>query len=187
MQVFAATSLPSRASTLRACCSRVQALALGRLLGTRGASSAGRPLQPHAAKHVQRRTSGRARAAEAPPAAPEPALGSSGSDSDGEEVAEDAGQAGGSDQPALSKAEARKARRTPPSVIPPPTLPAFEGGALGAALSNGALLIDKPQDWTSFDVCGKLRNTLKFLGVKKVGHARCCLRKTSTRCPVYCP
>ncbi len=37
-----------------------------------------------------------------------------------------------------------------------------------ASFSNGALLIDKPLGWTSFDVCGKLRNTLKFLGVKKV-------------------
>ena len=31
-----------------------------------------------------------------------------------------------------------------------------------------ALLIDKPQEWTSFDVCGKLRGLLR---VKKVGHA----------------
>lgn len=36
---------------------------------------------------------------------------------------------------------------------------------------NGVLLVDKPLGWTSFDVCGKLRNMLKFLGVKKVGHA----------------
>ncbi|KAG1662131.1 hypothetical protein FOA52_012993, partial [Chlamydomonas sp. UWO 241] len=40
---------------------------------------------------------------------------------------------------------------------------------------DGALLIDKPIAWTSFDVCGKLRNMLKFLGHTskrfKVGHA----------------
>ncbi|KAA3617723.1 MAG: tRNA pseudouridine(55) synthase TruB [Calditrichaeota bacterium] len=36
-------------------------------------------------------------------------------------------------------------------------------------LSNGFLvLIDKPVDWTSFDVCKKIRNTI---GMKKVGHA----------------
>lgn len=26
---------------------------------------------------------------------------------------------------------------------------------------NAAILVDKPQDWTSFDVCGKLRGALK--------------------------
>ncbi|KAL0018507.1 hypothetical protein WJX77_003450 [Trebouxia sp. C0004] len=31
-----------------------------------------------------------------------------------------------------------------------------------------ALLVDKPQTWTSFDVCGKLKGVLK---VKKIGHA----------------
>ena len=30
------------------------------------------------------------------------------------------------------------------------------------------LLIDKPLNWTSFDVVKKLRNTI---GVKKIGHA----------------
>ena len=42
---------------------------------------------------------------------------------------------------------------------------------------NGALLIDKPLEWTSFDVCGKLRNSLRFLGVPKalkVGEECCC-------------
>ena len=39
-----------------------------------------------------------------------------------------------------------------------------------AAFENGALLIDKPLQWTSFDVCGKLRNSLRFLpGKLKVG------------------
>jgi tRNA pseudouridine55 synthase len=37
------------------------------------------------------------------------------------------------------------------------------------SLQNGFLvLIDKPVDWTSFDVCKKIRNIVK---VKKVGHA----------------
>lgn len=27
--------------------------------------------------------------------------------------------------------------------------------------ANAAVLVDKPQDWTSFDVCGKLRGALK--------------------------
>lgn len=39
------------------------------------------------------------------------------------------------------------------------------------AFANGALLIDKPADWTSFDVCGKLRNSLRFTGKLKVGQA----------------
>lgn len=29
-----------------------------------------------------------------------------------------------------------------------------------ALWQNAAILVDKPQDWTSFDVCGKLRGTL---------------------------
>ena len=32
---------------------------------------------------------------------------------------------------------------------------------------NAALLVDKPPDWTSFDVCGKLKSKL---GVNKIGH-----------------
>ena len=35
-------------------------------------------------------------------------------------------------------------------------------------MANGVLLIDKAQDWTSMDVCAKLRGILK---TKKVGHA----------------
>jgi len=34
--------------------------------------------------------------------------------------------------------------------------------------NSKVLLIDKPLDWTSFDVCGKLRG---LTGIKKVGHA----------------
>jgi tRNA pseudouridine55 synthase len=39
---------------------------------------------------------------------------------------------------------------------------------LGAGGEGSFLLIDKPLDWTSFDVVRKIRNTLK---IKKVGHA----------------
>lgn len=41
----------------------------------------------------------------------------------------------------------------------------FPGSPLGA---GGMLLINKPLEWTSFDVVRKIRNTLK---IKKVGHA----------------
>lgn len=36
---------------------------------------------------------------------------------------------------------------------------------------HAAVLVDKPQGWTSFDVCNKLKVKLKKRGVKKVGHA----------------
>ena len=35
-------------------------------------------------------------------------------------------------------------------------------------MANGIIIIDKPADWTSMDVCAKLRGILK---TKKVGHA----------------
>lgn len=35
-------------------------------------------------------------------------------------------------------------------------------------MANGIIIIDKPADWTSMDVCGKLR---RLLGEKRVGHA----------------
>jgi hypothetical protein len=70
-------------------------------------------------------------------------------------------------QKALAKAAARKAKRVPPQPIAPPSLPQDQEQLL-QAFSNGVLLIDKPLKWTSFDVCGKLRNMLKFIGVKKV-------------------
>ncbi|KAJ9517675.1 hypothetical protein QJQ45_025135 [Haematococcus lacustris] len=70
--------------------------------------------------------------------------------------------------PALSKHEARKARRVFPSLIPPPALPAAQD-QLAAVFSNGAVLIDKPLGWTSFDVVAKLRSALRSLGVKKAG------------------
>jgi tRNA pseudouridine55 synthase len=40
--------------------------------------------------------------------------------------------------------------------------------SLGAWEEGRVLLIDKPLDWTSFDVVRKIRNTIK---IKKVGHA----------------
>lgn len=58
-----------------------------------------------------------------------------------------------------------------PTAVPPPTVPADP-----AAWENAVLLVDKPQGWTSFDVCGKLRGALAALLRKKnrevkVGHA----------------
>lgn len=47
-----------------------------------------------------------------------------------------------------------------PTPIRPPALP--EDPASGA-WDNAVLLIDKPQGWTSFDVCGKLRGALARL------------------------
>lgn len=44
----------------------------------------------------------------------------------------------------------------------------FQSWIEDARLVGGILLIDKEQDWTSFDVVAKLRNLLQ---VKKVGHA----------------
>ena len=35
-------------------------------------------------------------------------------------------------------------------------------------MANGILIIDKPQDWTSMDVCAKLRG---IFHEKRVGHA----------------
>ena len=34
-------------------------------------------------------------------------------------------------------------------------------------MANGIIIIDKPQDWTSMDVCAKLRGILKE---KRIGH-----------------
>lgn len=62
--------------------------------------------------------------------------------------------------------------RVAPTVIPPTS----SGIPLNLELfKNGMLLVDKPIGWTSFDVCGKLRNTLKFLGIKKVSLSLGCL------------
>lgn len=57
-----------------------------------------------------------------------------------------------------------------PTVIHSPFLPTLDALTTGGTI----LLLDKPQEWTSFDVCAKLRGTLKHVtGLKKfkVGHA----------------
>lgn len=59
--------------------------------------------------------------------------------------------------------------RQPKKEAPWPTL--FHMGRLPddpRAWQSGAVLVDKPLGWTSFDVCGKLRGALK---IKKIGHA----------------
>eukprot|EP00798_Chlamydomonas_sp_ICE-L_P013225 gene13225-19066_t len=66
-----------------------------------------------------------------------------------------------------TKTPKAKPELVPPTPIPPPKLPL---GDMDAFL-NGVLLIDKPTEWTSMDVCGKTRNMLYFLGKMKVGHA----------------
>lgn len=78
----------------------------------------------------------------------------------------------GSPPAPASQSKPKKKKVLPPPV---PVLP----GALPDDLSiwdNAVLLIDKPQGWTSFDVCGKLRGTLAAVLRKKnkevkVGHA----------------
>ena len=36
--------------------------------------------------------------------------------------------------------------------------------------SGLVFLVDKPQEWTSFDVCAKIKSMSKKMGVKKIGH-----------------
>lgn len=67
--------------------------------------------------------------------------------------------------PAQQQQQQRK-KKLPPlpcRVPPPPTLPPNM-----ETWQNAMVLIDKPQEWTSFDLCGKLRGALK---IKKIGHA----------------
>jgi hypothetical protein len=47
----------------------------------------------------------------------------------------------------------------------PPVVVARGSRFSSAVWESAVILVDKPQDWTSFDVCGKLRGALK---VKKV-------------------
>jgi tRNA pseudouridine55 synthase len=69
------------------------------------------------------------------------------------------------------------AQKQKKKVLPPPT--AIVPGTLPEDLSvwdNAVLLIDKPKEWTSFDVCGKLRGSMGGLLRRqnrkiKVGHA----------------
>ena len=42
--------------------------------------------------------------------------------------------------------------------------------------ANGILVIDKPSEWTSMDVCAKLRGAFHE---KRIGHAGTCLLYTS--------
>ncbi|KAG2435888.1 hypothetical protein HXX76_007083 [Chlamydomonas incerta] len=73
---------------------------------------------------------------------------------------------GASDAPRSKHPYHPKAPRVAPVLIKP-------GGAIDdmGRLQNGVILVDKPLGWTSFDVCGKIRNMIRFLEVKKVGHA----------------
>lgn len=80
-----------------------------------------------------------------------------------------------SSPPSLQQQQQKKAKAlVMPTPVHPPTVPADP-----AAWENAVLLVDKPQGWTSFDVCGKLRHALAALLRKrnkevKVGHAGGC-------------
>ena len=50
-------------------------------------------------------------------------------------------------------------------------------------MANGIIIIDKPADWTSMDVCAKLRGILK---TKKVGHAGTLDPMATGVLPVFC-
>lgn len=70
-----------------------------------------------------------------------------------------------SQPPSSGQAPSKKKVRPPPVPVKPPRLDPV-------ILQNGVLLIDKPLEWTSFDVCAKVRNSIsKSIGVRKVGHA----------------
>jgi len=65
--------------------------------------------------------------------------------------------------PPPPQTQQRKKKLPPlPTQVVPPEMPAME------TWQNAMVLIDKPMDWTSFDLCGKLRGALR---IKKVGHA----------------
>lgn len=78
----------------------------------------------------------------------------------------------GQQQQQRQQPQAKKVKQVVmPTAVPPPAVPTDP-----AAWENAVLLIDKPQGWTSFDVCGKLRGALAALLRKKhrevkVGHA----------------
>lgn len=72
-----------------------------------------------------------------------------------------------------SKGTHQTKRKTP---APPATIPRHQLPEDNSVWDNAVLLIDKPKDWTSFDVCGKLRGLLAALLHRrgkdiKVGHA----------------
>ncbi|KXZ43289.1 hypothetical protein GPECTOR_95g678 [Gonium pectorale] len=65
--------------------------------------------------------------------------------------------------PTPASGTSKKANRPPPELIKPGPINDL------SILQNGVILVDKPLGWTSFDVCGKIRNMIRFLEVKKVG------------------
>ena len=60
--------------------------------------------------------------------------------------------------------QAKAAPPARPTFIPPPVLP----DKTDTVWDNCALLVDKPETWTSHDVCAKMK---VLLNVKKIGHA----------------
>jgi len=89
----------------------------------------------------------------------------------GNDTAAKASSAGASSGPRPNPAGKKPKQLVMPTPVTPPTVPTNP-----AAWENAVLLIDKPKDWTSFDVCGKLRGALaRLLGKRnrevKVGHA----------------
>lgn len=52
-----------------------------------------------------------------------------------------------------------------------PTVLEWRGPNFPQEQSPGLVfLVDKPQEWTSFDVCAKIKSLSKKMGVKKIGH-----------------
>merc|ERR1739841_401484 len=52
-----------------------------------------------------------------------------------------------------------------------PTILEWRGPNFPQDQSSGLVfLVDKPQEWTSFDVCAKIKSMSKKMGVKKIGH-----------------
>ena len=52
-----------------------------------------------------------------------------------------------------------------------PTVLEWRGPNFPQDQSDGLVfLVDKPQEWTSFDVCAKIKSMSKKMGVKKIGH-----------------
>eukprot|EP01025_Chloroclados_australasicus_P065150 TRINITY_DN8835_c0_g1_i1.p1 TRINITY_DN8835_c0_g1~~TRINITY_DN8835_c0_g1_i1.p1 ORF type:complete len:313 (-),score=27.77 TRINITY_DN8835_c0_g1_i1:357-1253(-) len=72
---------------------------------------------------------------------------------------------GSKTQPTQNKKESRPKKKEPQphQFVTPPNIPVDR-----KVWTNACILIDKPLDWTSMDVCAKLRKETR---VKKVGHA----------------
>ena len=92
------------------------------------------------------------------------------------------GPSGNLDEDDVAADKAPMARRSPKAITMPSAIGlCTDWQHLDISLfQNGALLIDKPLEWTSFDVCGKLRNSLRFLGIPKALKVRkeCCRHAT---------